>query len=117
MAISPWYRGDTLPTWTLQLVPDSGPFSIDGLSTSNFSFIIRNVDDVPPVDTAGTGTFSSLTAAVMTGLIVTTPATIQYAPSAADVATLGNFQLFVIVTYNGSATQTLTIGPWHVIDR
>jgi hypothetical protein len=44
MPISPWYKGDTAPTWTFQLIPDSGAFSIAGLSPSNFSLIIRNVD-------------------------------------------------------------------------
>jgi hypothetical protein len=119
MPISPWYKGDTAPTWTFQLIPDSGAFSIIGLSPSNFSLIIRNVDDVPPVDTNGTGSFSNLTAATLNGSVVTTPASIQYVPSAADVANLGNFQLFVIVTYNiaGNPTQTFTVGPWQVIAR
>ena len=117
MPISPWYRGDTVPTWTFQLIPDTGAFSITGLATSNFSLIIRNVDDIPPVDTTGTGTFSNLTAATLNGSIVTTPASVQYAPSSADVANLGNFQLFVIVTYAGGATQTLNAGPWQVIAR
>lgn len=119
MPISPWYKGDQAPTWTLQLIPDTSAFSITGLSPSNFSLIIRNVDDVPPVDTTGTGTFSNLTAAVLNGSVVTTPASIQYTPSPADVANLGNYQLFVIVTYGtyGNPTQTFTVGPWQVIAR
>ncbi len=117
MSLSPWYKGDTAPAWTFQLIPDTGAFSITGLSTSNFSLIIRNTDDVPPVDSNGTGTFSNLTAATLNGSIVTTPASVQYSPSSADVANLGNFQLFVIVTYSGGATQTINAGSWQVIAR
>jgi hypothetical protein len=119
MPISPWYKGDTAPIWTFQLIPDSGAFNITGLSPSNFSLIIRNVDDVPPVDATGTGTFSNLTAATLNGSVVITPASIQYVPSTADVANLGNFQLFVVATYPiaGNPTQTFTVGPWQVIAR
>ncbi len=117
MPISPWYKGDTAPTWTFQLIPDTGAFSTSGLSTSNFNLIIRNTDDVPPVDSNGTGIFSNLTAATLSGSIVTTPASVQYTPSSADVASLGNYQLFVIVTYAPGVTQTFNAGPWQVIAR
>lgn len=117
MPISPWYKGDTVPTWTFLLIPDTGAFSVAQLTPSNFSLVIRNVDNVPPVDTAGTGIFSNLTAATLNGSVVITPASILYAPSVADTSTLGNFQLFVVATYSGGATQTFTVGSWKVIAR
>jgi hypothetical protein len=112
--ITPWYKGDTSPAWTIQLTPDSGVFSTTGLSTSNFSLIIRNVDSVPPTDTAGTGSFSNLVA----GTSVSSPSTITYAPGSADVANLGDYILLVVVTYPGSgATQTFNLGSWQVIAK
>lgn len=117
MSISPWYKGDTMPIWTFALVPDSGAFNVTGLSTSNFALIIRNVDDVPPVDNNGTGIFSNLMAATMSGNTIITPAFVQYAPSSADVVNLGNFQLLIVITYPGGGIQTINAGPWQVIAK
>lgn len=113
MPISPWYRGDTAPSWSIQIIPDSGAFSVAGLTTANFALLIRNTDIL--IDANGTGSFGNLTAAVMNGSVVTTPASIQYAPSNADTSTPGNFALFLVVTYPGGAVQTISIGTWQVI--
>ncbi len=113
MANTPWYQGDTQPIWTLALTPDSGPFVITGLSTSNFALLLRNTDTL--VDTNGTGAFSNLTAAVMNGNTVTAPASIQYQLSSADVATPGNFALYLVVTYPGGGVETFSLGPWQVV--
>lgn len=113
MAITPWYKGDTLPAWVIQLVPDSGVFNVTSLSPSNFSLIIRNTDTVPPTDTTGAGTFSALIA----GTSTSSPASITYAPSNADVGTLGNYIILVVVTFSGGATETFNLGTWQVIAK
>lgn len=110
MALSPWYQGDTLP-WTLPLTLDNNAtFVTTSLTPSNFALLIRNTDANPPSEVSGTGVFTNLIAASGS-----TPAQITYAPSSADVATLGNFALFIVVTYPNSTVQTLSIGAWQVV--
>lgn len=107
MPITPWYKGDLVPLWTIQLVPDSGVFNVSGLAPSSFALFIKNTDT--GVETNGGGTFSSITAAT-----TTTPASVQYAPSTADVGTLGNFTLFVVVTFP-AGHETFSLGSWQVV--
>jgi hypothetical protein len=117
MSINPWYRGDTMPIWKISLIPDTGTFDISALGPSNFSLIIRNIDDIPQSDTVGTGIFSNVTAAVLSGATIISHASVQYLASSSDVATLGNFVLFVIVAFPGGSTETFSIGSWQVIAR
>lgn len=118
MAITPWFQGDTLPAWNIQLSTDSGTINTSGLSDANFSLIIRNTDLQSNPDRAGTGVFSNLTAAVMQGNVVITPASILYQLSSADSATLGNYVILVVITYpNSAGTETLSLGTWQVIPK
>jgi hypothetical protein len=110
MAITPWYRGDTLPAWPISLTTDSGSINVTSLSSSNFSMLIHNSDT--GVETTGTGSFTNLTAASGS-----TPASILYQPSSADVATLGNYILFVVITWPGGGIETLSLGTWQVIPK
>lgn len=110
MAITPWYVGDTAPAWTIPLTLDNGAFSTSSLSVSNFALLIRDTDADPPSEITGTGTFTNLVAASGT-----TPAQITYIPSSADTSTLGNYALFIVVTYPNSTVQTLSLGAWQVV--
>lgn len=110
MGITPWYVGDTAPAWTIPLTLDNGVFSVSSLTPSNFVLLIHNNDT--NVENNGTGTFQSLVAASGT-----TPASIVYVPSSTDTATLGNYTLFIVVTYPNSSVQTLLLGAWQVIPK
>lgn len=118
MAITPWPLGNRASSWLFLLALDSGIFSTTGLTTSNFTLYILNKDVVGATPVAGTGTFSNLTAgSIASGSIAATPATITYAPSATDVGTLGNFHLYIDVSYGGGIIQTLEIGDWQVVPK
>ncbi len=109
MAITPWYVGQLAPVLTIQLVPDSGQFNIAGLTTANFSLTVHNSDS--GVDTAGAGTFANLQPAATSGYA---PASIQYQLAAADVATSGNYHLFVNAQLpNG--LMVFDLGVWQVL--
>lgn len=108
MVYSPWTQGDRRPTWTIKLTPSTGTFDITGLTAANFSMRITNTDTQNTVN--GTGTFTNLTAATSTS-----PATIQYIPSAADAVNLGNFQPYAKITFPDTTSQTITLDPWEVI--
>ena len=118
MAISPWYQGNTGKVWQLQCIPDSGSYDFTGLSTSSFSLTFRNNDT--GVETTGTGTFSNVTNAVVTGTapyqVVTSPATVYYQVSSGDVAILGNYELLLTITFS-DGPLTLDLGKWQVIPR
>lgn len=108
--ITPWYVGDTAPAWTIPLTLDTGAFNTSSLTTSNFALLIRNTDADPPTEITGTGTFTNLIAASGTML-----AQITYIPSLSDTSTLGNFALFIVVTYPNTTIQTLSLGAWQVV--
>jgi hypothetical protein len=115
--ITPWYIGDTAPTWTVQLIPDSGAFNVTGLTTGSFSLLFRNL--TAGTETTGTGTFSSIVAAVTSTvggvLVVTSPATINYSVATGDAASAGNYQVLIKVTFSSGAVQTLNLGSWQVV--
>ncbi len=117
MPITPWYLGDTMPIWKLSLIPDTGAFNVSTLGPSNFSLLIKNIDTIPSTETSGTGIFSNVTAAVMNGASIAAPAYVEYLPSSTDVANLGNYVLFVIVTFSSGATQTFSVGTWKVVAK
>lgn len=117
MPITPWHQGDRMPIWRLSLVPDTGTFDVSGLTPANFALLIKNSSATPTTTTAGTGVFSNVAAAVLSGSTITSHASVQYLPSAADVATLGDYEVFVVVTFPGSLVQTLSIGDWEVIAK
>ncbi|GCE14196.1 hypothetical protein [Tengunoibacter tsumagoiensis] len=110
MAISPWYKGDTAPSWTISLIPDSGTINVASLSPSSFTLLIKNTDN--GVEVVGSGTFSAITAASGS-----TPASVVYQPSSADVASLGNYVLFLVISFPGGFTETLSIGVFQVIAK
>lgn len=112
MGISPTYLGNLAPAWIISLVPDSGYVNVSGLVVGNFSLRIRNTAN--GVEQTGAGTFSNITAAVLSGSTVTTPASVQYQPGTADVSTLGMFTLWVDITF-ANGVQSFLIGPWQVI--
>jgi hypothetical protein len=117
MPITPWFKGDTMPIWKISLIPDTGYFDVSTLSPTNFSLLIKNTDAMPATETAGTGIFSNVTAAVTNGNVIVSHAYVEYLASSADVANLGNFVLFVIVTFAGGATETFSVGPWQVVTK
>jgi hypothetical protein len=117
MPISPWFKGDTMPIWKFQLIPDSGVFNVFGLTASNFSLLIKNIDTMPPTETTGTGIFSNVTPAVTNGNVIISHAYVEYWPSFADVANLGNFVLFVVVTFPSGGTGTFSVGSWQVVTK
>lgn len=112
MGINPWYTGQLSPIWTFQLIPDSGVFNVSGLIPSDFTTVFRNTDVVTLDDIPGTGTFSNIVASSGTGLN-TIPASVQYQVSSADVATPGNYHVFVKVT-TGNGLAVFDFGTWQV---
>lgn len=108
MGFSPWYRGDRLPVWDMLLEPDSGTLDASALTVDDFSLVFVNTTN--HAKTTGTGTFSNVTLA--SGA---TPASVQYALSAAD-ATLSGMQEVRIVIKSGTANQkTFNMGIWECI--
>lgn len=112
MAITPWTQGNLAPSWVISLVPDSGSVTVSGLVTTNFSLRIRNNNLA--TETTGAGFFSNITAAVVSGGVVTTPASVQYQLAAADVSTIGNFTLWVDVTFS-NGVESFALGFWQVV--
>src|SRR5258708_4515337 len=118
MGISPTYKTSipTAPIWTIQLVPDSGTFSVAGLLPNRFSLLLHNLST--GVETTGLGTFSNITAAVTStsGGITTilSPASVQYQAVAADV-NLGRYRLFVLVTVGNGVQPFLLAEDWEVL--
>jgi len=104
-----------MPIWKISLVPDTGTFDVSMLVPSNFSLLIRNTDDIPATETNGTGVFSNVTPAVYTGAAITSHASVQYLVSAADVANLGNYMLFLTVTFPSGGIETFAMGAWKVV--
>src|SRR5512146_2805602 len=98
MGISPTYKTSipTAPLWTIQLVPDSGTFSVSGLTVSDFALLIHDLDT--GIETTGQGTFSNITAAgtqtINGATVIISPASGQYQVASTDVA-LGTYRLFV----------------------
>ncbi len=111
MGFTPWYQGDTRKPLTIQCVPDSGYYDFTGLVPSNFTISFHNINTGNI--TLGTGTFSSVTLAVVSGGIVTSPAQVTYAFSTADVATIGIFEVWVDFGTTGNM-QTVDLGRWQV---
>lgn len=112
--ITPWYVGKTAPIWNIALVPDSGVLGIGGLSPTNFSLLIKNLDTGD--ETAGQGTFSNLVAATINSVTgaITTPTSIQYQLVSADVTSPGNFTVAIIITLSdGQALYGPT--PWEIL--
>ena len=109
--ITPWYVGQLAPIWTIQLIPDTGYVNVTGLVVGNFSLRILNT--ATGVETTGQGTFSNITAAVLNGSIVVTPASVQYQPVAADVVA-GTYTLWCDVTF-ANGREPFLIGTWQVI--
>ena len=119
VGISPWFKTSqpTAPLWTISLVPDSGAFSISGLTTASFALLLHNL--ATGVETTGVGTFSNLTAAVTTTVngqtVVLTPALIQYQVAQAEVV-LGTYRVYVLATLAGGAVQPFQLQEdWQVV--
>ncbi len=114
MGISPWYKTTTptAPKWTIQLVPDTGYFDVTNLVVGNFSLLMHNVDT--GVETTGVGTFSNITAAILSGSTVVTPASVQYQAASADVV-VGMYQNFVLVTLSNGVEPFKFGELWQVI--
>lgn len=108
MGISPWSQGDGKPTWPLGLQPDSGTFDISGLSTSDFTMVFINSAGQEII---GTGTFSNLTAASSIS-----PAAITYQAGVSDVATLGTYDMRVVVKKGTTSQQTFKFESF-VVER
>lgn len=122
MGISPWYKTSTptAPTWTIQLVPDSGVFNVSGLVVGNFALLFRNLDT--GVETTGQGTFSNITAAVTTTnagqTTIVSPASVQYQVATADIPAQVpmRFRCYVLVTLSGGNIEPFAFGEdWTVL--
>jgi hypothetical protein len=120
MPISPWYLGQLAPAWTIQLVPDTGYVNVTGLTTNSFSLRIRDLDK--GTETTGQGTFSNIVAAVTTTvqpgnqIVVVSHASVQFQPVTADV-NLGNYELWVDVTFSNGKQPFLIQQIWQVIQE
>jgi hypothetical protein len=106
---TPWYKGDRKPVWDFLIEPDSGTFDTTGLTESDFSLVLIDInnDNTPR---AGTGAFSNLTAASGSD-----PASIQYAPGATDVGTAGIYEVRLIVDSGTSNQRTFSQGLWQCV--
>ena len=112
MGISTLYVGQLSPIWTIQLIPDTSYVNVSGLVVGNFSLRIRNLET--NIETTGAGTFSNITAAVVTNGVVISPASVQYQPVTADVK-LGRYQLWVDVTFSNGVEPFIIPELWEVV--
>ena len=98
--ISPWFVGQTLPSWELTLV-DTENAAVD-LTGATMAVLITNAEGV---QTTGAGTWD-----------VTNPTAgiAIYAWAAADSATAGQCSLQVTATYPGGGTRDWLPIPWLV---
>lgn len=114
MGISPTYLGNLAPTWTVQMIPDTGVVNTSGLNTGNFALGIRNLETGGV--TAGQGSFSNIVAAVVTNGVVITPATVQYQTVTNDVV-LGRYQLWLDVTFSTGVETFYIPEIWEVLKK
>jgi hypothetical protein len=101
--MSLWFKGDRKPPWVIGLQPASGNLDISGLTTADFTFIFIDTAK-PDTEIVGTGTFSALTAASGSN-----PASITYAPSASDVATVRTHTRRIVLKRATNDQQTFEI--------
>lgn len=94
MALYTIVAGQQHPYWTVEwktVNANNGKSALKdftGLVPSNFSLTLHNLQGGIP-DITGIGTF----------VIVSSPGWIQYQPAAADVATPGQYQVFITANY------------------
>ncbi|SRR6266702_3161752 len=104
MPINPWLTTQQIPVWTIPLVDDSGA-SIDltTILASSITLTMKNVSS--GVERTMTGTVQ----------IVGEPnnGTITFAPSVADTASAGMYEVRVWVAYSGG-TEPFLLGIWDV---
>lgn len=91
----PWYVGQQYPIWEFTLATDAGSDDISGVPLSSFSLDFRTSSATGTTGTPGTGTFT---------VVTTSPAVVQYAPSAADVASPFVGNIFIKALFGGLET-------------
>lgn len=104
MAISPWAKGQTSPTWTILMARDNGAaMSLTGVATNQLSLVIYNAS-FAQIGT-GAGAFTIVNA---------NPGIVTYAPATADSATTGSLYVRVVVNFNGTNEDMSDYIPWSV---
>lgn len=91
----PWYTTQQYPIWQFTLNTDAGSDDISGVPLDSFTLELRSSSATTPTVTPGTGTFS---------VVTTSPAVVQYAPSAADVANPFVGNIFIKALFGGLET-------------
>lgn len=99
--ISPWFVGQTLPSWEPTLV-DTNNSTVD-LTGATMAVLITNTETGAQLTGTGTWTITNPTAGLAT-----------YAWAAADVAAAGQYSLQVTATYPGGGTRDWLPIPWLV---
>jgi hypothetical protein len=104
MAISPWAKNQTSPTWTILMGRDNGaPMDLTNVTADQLSLVIYN-SSFAQIGT-GQGSFTIVNA---------NPGIVNYAPATEDSATIGNLYLRVIVDFGGSNEDMSDYIAWAV---
>jgi hypothetical protein len=108
MSISPWNQFDTEPPWKFALLLDSKPLPLTGLTLSNFQFIMHPTNGSQEI--VGTGTFSDLLTSDPTFPGTPPPPSIIYHESRLDVSVIGQYRVWIVVTFTDGEQETLFLG-------
>lgn len=113
MGITPWYYGQSLPIWTVNITPDTGRFDLTGMTSSNLA--LRFINTRTLAEWVGTGTLN---------IVQNNPAIISYGVVAADTSSIqfvSNTEMLNIlleVTYpNNAGFDVFNMGTWEVVAR
>jgi hypothetical protein len=107
MPINPWVTTQLLPKWTIPLVSDTGMAAdLTTLSASNITLMMKNISS--GVERTATGAVTILGAP--------TNGVITFAPSVADVALAGMYEVRVEVAFAGG-TEPFLLGIWDVAPK
>lgn len=107
MALGPLRQNDTAPVALITCQRTTGAIiDLTPFTNGNFALLIK--DTVTGVERTGAGTFA-----------IQAPATagvVQYAWAAADTATPGVYNVYVVITTSNGPMTCLAI-PWQVLAR
>lgn len=102
MGISPTQVGSYGKPWSITLNTDTGADNITGVVVGNISVVIKNMSSL--VETTSTGTITIVTA---------NPAVITWQPTTNDTASIGYFNVIVVIQFSGGPIRYDPI-PWVI---
>lgn len=107
MAITPWPKGDTSPTWTIPMIRDNNTLmDLTGVTANQLSVVIYSATYA--ILGTGAGTITIVNAK---------PGVVRYKPAASDSTTtaqLGNNYVRIVVNFNGTDPDACDYILWTV---